>query len=228
MVEMLDVYDANRVRIGAADRNVVHTAGLWHKTVHCWIAVTSASGKNWIVFQRRARDLDSNGGKLYTTASGHVSAGETLADAFAREVRQEIGIDIAAAKNCRGARHLFETVWIADIKKKDGTMFVDRVFCNTFAARFENAGRELTNNLDFWRQFHFDDGEVDGVVAVKADDFIGLCDDTAESIGGLEWNGQELCEIALSAEDFVVNAGETLEGKYKRIADLINLDRYAE
>ncbi|MCL2017444.1 MAG: NUDIX domain-containing protein [Alphaproteobacteria bacterium] len=223
MTEMLDVYDANRRYIGTADRDVVHNAGLWHKTVHCWVSISSAPGKNWMVFQRRSRDLESNAGKLYTTASGHVLAGEKLSDAYAREIKQEIGLDITAAMDCRGTRLLFETVWVADIKKKDGSIFVDRVFCNVFCAQFENKSRILIDDMDFWRQFHFDDGEVESVVAVMANDFIDLCDDCSGNVKGLEWNGTALSEIILEPGDFVVNEGETMYGKYKRIADLINL-----
>ena len=226
MTEMLDVYDANRRMIGVADRNVVHNAGLWHKTVHCWVAITSGPGKHWMVFQRRARKIDNNPGKLYTTASGHVSAGESLTDAFAREIHQEIGIDVAIAPDCRDVEFFYETVWVADISKTDGTPFIDRVFANVYCARFENSVRILVDDLDFWRQFHFDDGEVDSLVAIRTDDFIGLCDDVRVDITGMEWNGVNVREIKLTAGDFVVNAGETLEGKYKRIADLINLGGY--
>ncbi|MBO4517260.1 NUDIX domain-containing protein [bacterium] len=33
-------------------------------------------------------------GTFYTTASGHVLAGETIKQAFSREVKEELGIDV--------------------------------------------------------------------------------------------------------------------------------------
>jgi adhesin HecA-like repeat protein len=208
MAEMLDVYDANRKLLGTADRNVVHAAGLWHKTVHCWIGVAEG-GKNKIVFQRRSRNLDNNAGKLYTTASGHVSAGETLEQAFAREVAQEIGL------TADGAEFVDEIVWVADMKKKDGTPIVDRVFANVYCAL-------LSGGADFWKRFQFTDGEVDGVVAIDSGEFLELCRGGRSDVSGIEWDGKESGEIKLTAGDFVVNAGETLAGKYGKIAEFIN------
>mgnify|MGYP003701551695 CR=1 FL=1 len=92
MTEFLDVYDANKNHLGTADRNVVHAYGLWHKTVNCWMIIDGENGQE-LVFQRRSRSRAENGGKLYTTASGHVSAGESLETAFASEVSQETGIN---------------------------------------------------------------------------------------------------------------------------------------
>jgi ADP-ribose pyrophosphatase YjhB (NUDIX family) len=205
MAEMLDVYDANRKLIGAADRNVVHAMGLWHKTVHCWIGV---DGK--IVFQRRSRKLDNNAGKLYTTASGHVQAGETLEQAFTREIAQEIGMKVS------GAEFIDEAPWVADMKKKDGTPIIDRVFANVYCAIFNGA------NDAFWRQFQFTDGEVDSVVAIDSGEFLELCDGARSDVSGTEWDGKAIAEIKITSDDFVVNSGETLSGKYKKIAEFIN------
>lgn len=69
---MLDIYDENENHIGTEDRNVVHQKGLWHKTTHCWLIQNGM-----IMFQQRSHKLNNNPGKLYTTASGHLSAGET-------------------------------------------------------------------------------------------------------------------------------------------------------
>lgn len=214
MKEMLDVYDANRQYIGVAERSVVHNAGLWHRTVHCYVAVNAASGERWMIFQRRARTLPSDAGKLYTTASGHVAAGESLEAAVMREIKQEIGIEMPADKT----QHLFETTWVADIKRTDGTIFADRVWAHSFCAWFENV---QINDIDFWRDFRFDDGEVDSLVAIRADDFKSVCAGLACEIPGIEWNGKNLCDAVVSAEEFAINGGETLYNKYQRLVDRI-------
>ena len=83
-MEYLDIYDEYMNKIGTDTRENVHKTGAWHKTIHCWMYDDAGN----IYFQIRA---DSN--KLYTTASGHVLAGETVRDAFKREIREEIGVD---------------------------------------------------------------------------------------------------------------------------------------
>jgi 8-oxo-dGTP pyrophosphatase MutT (NUDIX family) len=200
MAEFLDVYDANGKLIGSADRNVVHACGLWHKTVHCWIAW---DGK--IVFQRRSRKLDTNGGKLYTTASGHVSAGESIEEAFAREISQEIGI------RPQNLKFLEETTWVKDMKKSDGSIMSDRVFANIFWA--EHNG-EIGD-------FQFTDGEVDSVVAIDLGDFAKFSIGGAGKINGLEFDGTDAKEVVLENDDFLLNAGETLYSKYGKIAEMI-------
>lgn len=205
MAEYLDVYDANRKHIGTADRNVVHKFGLWHKTVHCWML-----WENKLVFQRRSRNLDANAGKLYTTASGHVSTGETLADAFTREISEEIGLDPKSLN----PKHLYETVWIADIKRKDGSLFVDRVFANVYYAKYDGA---LTD-------FKFDDGEVDSVVAIDLKSVTDFLYGKTREVIGTEFDGKNIAEITLTVDDFVVNDGEILLDKYGKIADGISAD----
>jgi len=198
---MLDVYDANRRLIGTADRNVVHACGLWHKTVHCWIV-----WRGKLVFQRRAAGA-TNGGKLYTTASGHVSAGESIETAFAREIAGEIGI------KPEHPRKLSETVWIGDFKKSDGTMFIDRVFANVFFAEY-----------DGWLgDFKFDDGEVDAVVAIDLDKFIEFAR-AGGTCAATEFDGHEIHEIIVLPADFVLIGDETVYGKYAKNAEQIKAE----
>lgn len=47
-MEKLDIYDANGEFIGTEERSIVHSKGLWHKTVHCWLY--DKSGK--VFFQK--------------------------------------------------------------------------------------------------------------------------------------------------------------------------------
>lgn len=209
MTEFLDVYNANREYIGIADRNVAHSFGLWHKTVHCWIVIYIEDIPH-LVFQRRAYNLNDNAGKLYTTASGHVSAGETLEVSFSREIEQEIGL----SADVLSPKHLHETVWIADIKRKDGSLFVDRVFCNTYYSVY-------TGNIS---DFKFSDGEVDGAVAIKLKELIPFLQEKLFEIPAIEFDGNKIKFLNLSKSDFVLNLGETLLGKYGGIANSIALD----
>ncbi len=206
MAEYLDVYDANGEHVGTADRNVAHRFGLWHKTVHCWLTI-ELNGRVALVFQRRARNLDTNGGKLYTTASGHVAAGESIPDAFKREISEEIGLDSDALS----PKFLYENIWVADIARPNKPLFVDRAFANIYYAAHNGALTDLK----------FDDGEVDGVVAIALDELIELLNGRAISVPGVEFDGQLTQDIAVSGDDFVLNSGETLFGKFGRVADMI-------
>jgi isopentenyldiphosphate isomerase len=210
MTEMLDVYDANRRLLGTADRNVVHSCGLWHKTIHCWLFW---NGK--LLFQRRSRKLDNNPGKLYTTASGHVSAGEDLTTAFNREIGQEIGLAMNDSKKIIEPKFLYETVWIADFTKTDGKPFLDRVFANIYYAIYKG---ELSD-------FKFDDGEVDGLVAIDLETFIEFAEGKHNQISGLEFDGKEVKEIDLKKDDFVLIGDETIYSKFGRIAQQIKMDK---
>ena len=200
MAEFLDIYDANGKMIGSADRNVAHICGLWHKTVHCWIVW---SGR--IVFQRRARKLDTNGGKLYTTASGHVSAGESIEEAFAREISQEIGI------RPQNPNFLDETTWVKDMKKSDGSIMADRVFANIFWAGYDGKIED----------FKFTDGEVDSVVAIDLKEFAEFAATDADKISGIEFDGADAKEVMIGRDDFLVNTGETIYSKYGKTAEMI-------
>ena len=84
-MEYLDIYDENGNFLGTEDRKVVHEKAYWHNTIHCWLYDNDGN----IYFQIRK---DKN--KLYTTASGHVKAGETIKEAFGREINEEIGYKI--------------------------------------------------------------------------------------------------------------------------------------
>jgi len=84
-MEYLDIYDEFGKYIGKELRDVVHEKALWHKTVHCWLYDKAGN----VFFQIR-----KDRGTLYTTASGHLQAGETIADGFHREIKEELGIDI--------------------------------------------------------------------------------------------------------------------------------------
>ena len=202
MTEMLDVYDANGKLIGMADRNVVHAFGLWHKTVHCWVVLDDGR----LVFQRRAANM-TNGGKLYTTASGHISSGETLEQAFVREISQEVGLDI----DIKSARLIMDGVYVFDKKMPDGTTFVDRVFPNVFFAKYSG---DISS-------FKFSDGEVSSVVAVNMDDYLALANGGVDEIGGLDFDGESARDVILDKDAFLLVGKDTLYSKFGTVCDAI-------
>ncbi len=201
-MEYLDIYDENGNYLGKEDRNIVHRDALWHNTVHCWLY----DKKGNIYFQIRK---DEN--KLYTTASGHVKAGETIKEGFGREVKEEIGIDI----NYNEAVLVNVIKYTLDKLKKDGTVFRDRAFSNVYVCEFNGK----------YSDFDFDDDELNGLVKVNAEDALELLNKKLEKVncekivrlGGKNKSSKEI----LIFDDFLVNEGETAIRKYGEILEKV-------
>lgn len=202
MIEYLDIYDENENFLGKEDRKIVHQKGLWHKTVHCWLY--DAEGN--IFFQIRKDEK-----KLYTTASGHIKAGETVKEGFGREIKEEIGTDIDFNK----AFLVNIVTFTMDKELKDGSIFKDRAFANVYVCIFDNN----------YETFNFDEKEVDGVVKVNAKEVLELFKGKKEEISSLtikKENGKiKQFETKTKLEDFLLNKGETLIGKYGEVLNKV-------
>lgn len=197
-MEYLDIYDESGNHIGKEERNKVHQNALWHKTVHCWLF----DSDGYVYFQIRHDEKT-----LYTTASGHVMAGETLEQGFAREIYEEIGYNVPYTK----AIHLETFKFYLDKIKKDGSEFHDRVFANIYACEFDG---DIS-------KFKYDPNELDGLVKVKANEALELFKKENGKIDGFLIENQN-GKMVMSAKkvdfsEFLVNAGETALGKYGNV-----------
>lgn len=194
-MEYLDIYDESKNYLGKEERSVVHKKGLWHNTIHCWIY--DASGN--VYFQVRKDEL-----KMYTTASGHVLAGESLEEAFGREIYEEIGIKIDYEK----AKKVDVVVWKMDKKKADGTLFIDRAFANTYIYELK----------DIKVNFKFDESEVQGLIKVNAEEALKvLANDTLTIDGEYIFNKNDSVvyeDKKVTHNDFLIMSHETGLGKY--------------
>ena len=209
MTELLDIYDAYGNHIGVKDRQLVHALGLWHKTIHCWLTCGSRTNPS-VIFQMRASTLPDNPAKLYTTASGHVRTGESLADAFTREIGEELGIP--APNN---PQKLFEIIYKTDFKRRNGSDFHDRVFCNIYTAHTDIP----------LQQFHPQDSELDGVFAINIREALDLFYEKRDYVISQSYhrlNGEYMLSTTkLTATDFLCNPNETLIEKYARTLETI-------
>lgn len=204
-MEYLDIYDEKGTYLGREDRDVVHRDALWHNTVHCWLYDKDGN----IYFQIRKDEQ-----KLYTTASGHVKAGETIKEAFGREVEEEIGINIDYDKA------VFVNIYrfVMDKNKNDGTLFRDRAFSNVYVCIFDEE-----NN-----KFSFDENEVSGLVKINAKETLKILKNEKGKMNATiiqrENNNIISKEKQIDFTDFLVNSGETAIGKYgdvlKKIVEL--------
>lgn len=207
-MEFLDIYDEDGNHIGQEERGVVHKEALWHKTVHCWLF----DDEGYVYFQIRKDE-----GTLYTTASGHIQAGETVEEGFAREIFEEIGYKL----DYKQAKKLDEFKFVFDKIKKNGSVFRDRAMANIFAYQFDKDLKKL----------NFDANELNGLVKVKAKDALELFKKENGQIDGFEikFDGKTnvMSRRVVDFFDFLVNQGETAIGKYGKVLEgILGLLKY--
>ena len=202
-MEYLDIYDENGNYIGKEDRKIVHEKGIWHKTVHCWLY-----DKNGNVFYQIRHDRKT----LYTTASGHIAAGETIQEGFKREIKEEIGIDL----NTENATLVDVVPFKMDKIKTDGTICQDRAFANVYVNVYDGD----------YKDFNFDPEEVDGLVLVNAKNTLKLFNKGTGYIRGKVIKKDKVINKNIKISDFLINDGETLITKYgdilKKVIEITN------
>lgn len=197
-MELIDIYDEKGNHIGTEDRKIVHQKALWHKTVHCWLYDKLGN----IYFQIRKDEKT-----FYTTASGHVSAGETLNEAFGREIKEELGIDIDYEN-----AELIEVVnFKLDRQNKDRTMFGDRAFANVFAYKIIDVPT-----------FSLDPNEVIGIVKVNANEALDLFKKEKGKINAEIINlDNTITKRLIDFNEFLVNKKETAIEKYGKVLEFV-------
>lgn len=200
-MEYLDYYDEEGNYLGFKSREEVHTEGLWHNTIHCWLY----DEKGNIYFQIRK---DSN--TFYTTASGHVQKGETIKEAFKREIKEEIGIEIDSSDAI-----LVDIVpWQMDKLKKDGSILKDRAKAHVYVDLYDGDMQD----------FDFDINEVNGLVKVNAQEVLEMFKKEEGKIPATIITQDESKQIVITNREvefleFLVNPHETAYGKY---GDVLN------
>lgn len=91
MIELIDVLNENGVKTGeVATRDEVHEKGLWHRS----IVVAILDKNNRILLQKRSANKEKNAGMWDISAAGHLSAGQDSVSAAAREINEEVSINL--------------------------------------------------------------------------------------------------------------------------------------
>ena len=153
--ELLDAYADDGRHLGALPRAVVHRNGLWHKVFHC-LVVADRGGVPTVVLQRRGLDKAGFPGLLDLTATGHLAAGESVADGV-RELAEEVGLRVPfAALTPLPVRRMVD----ADARAEGA----NRELVHTFLLRDDRPLRDYTPAP----------AEVAGLLEVAADDVRAL------------------------------------------------------
>ena len=88
--EFFDVVNERDEPVSRALRSEVHARGLWHRAVH--VLVFDEHGR--LFLQKRSMSKDMSPGLWDSSCSGHLDAGEEYDAAAARELGEELGLQI--------------------------------------------------------------------------------------------------------------------------------------
>jgi isopentenyldiphosphate isomerase len=89
--EIFDVVNQQDEVVDRRPRHEVHHLGLLHRAVH--VLVYNRAGR--VFLQKRSARKDRHPGVWDSSVSGHVDSGETYDQTAVREVREEIGLELA-------------------------------------------------------------------------------------------------------------------------------------
>ncbi len=125
MAELIDIVDREGMPTGVSlPRDRVHAEGHWHRTVHVW--VYNSQGE--ILVQKRHHAKDSYPGRWDVSSAGHISAGEPVKTSAARELSEELGIEVGES----------DLVYLFDQEQKEirpAEKFFDNEIASVFAVR---------------------------------------------------------------------------------------------
>ncbi len=111
--EIFDVVNERDEVIGQMPRPQVHREGHKHRSVHVLVFNTRGD----IFLQKRSMTKDTFPGAWDSSASGHVDRGEDYDACAVRELREELGLEVAATparlfKIAACAQTGYEFVWV--------------------------------------------------------------------------------------------------------------------
>lgn len=130
MEELIDVLDEDGIFTGVVSpRSEVHKKGLWHRA----IIVAIVNKDNQILLQQRSNTKEKNPGMWDISVAGHISAGQDSLSAAAREINEEVSVDLGAKVDVREFRFMTsfrdEVIYRSD--------FLERQFYDFFILRRE-------------------------------------------------------------------------------------------
>jgi isopentenyldiphosphate isomerase/intracellular septation protein A len=114
--EMLPLIDESGKILGSAPRSECHKGpGKLHPVVHLQIL----SGRGELYLQKRAASKDTQPGKWDSAVGGHVSVGEDLDTALARELREELGVTkLALESSGASIEPILRYRWDSDVESE--------------------------------------------------------------------------------------------------------------
>lgn len=128
MEELIDVLDENGIFTGMVlPRSEVHKQGLWHSS----IIVVIVNEENQVLMQQRSFNKEKNPGMWDISVAGHISSGQDSLSAAAREINEEVSVDLGSKVDVREFR--FMTSFRSEIVYAED--FIERQFYDFFILR---------------------------------------------------------------------------------------------
>jgi isopentenyldiphosphate isomerase len=184
MDERIDVLDARGLIVGeVAWKSEAHRLGLWHRCFHCWIASPEMSfGGPYLFVQRRTPGKETWPDRLDVTVGGHLGVGEEALEGGLREIKEELGLQVASGDLIPlGTRRI-------ELEIPGG---IDREFQEVFL---------LVSPLSIG-DLRLQEEEVAAVVCLRLDDVEALCE--GSEVSAEEWAGDETTPVSVRLADFV-------------------------
>lgn len=155
MEELIDVLDENGVKTGQiATRSEVHKKGLWHRA----IVVAVVNEKNEILIQQRSATKEKNPNKWDISCAGHISTGQDALMAAAREINEEISVNLGFSVEVKEFRYMYsfrkQQVFAED--------FIENQFYDFFVLRQNGLNKD---------SLKYQEGEVQAIDFVSISQF---------------------------------------------------------
>lgn len=172
MEELIEILDAEGNKTGEVEpRSVVHTQGLWHKTVHIYLYRMVDSKVELLVHLRsKIKDLSPN--MWDRCFGGHLKVGDSVESAVKSELQEEIGLQIEPEK-----------LKVGRVYKRE--VFPNNEFMAVYYYELYSGLSELT----------FNDGEVQEVKWMKVGDIRNSMKDAPELWAGTEADLAEIDDL---------------------------------
>lgn len=184
--ETLLFYDDELNESGIATRSEIHSKGLLHQVVHCWI-VDEVCKEKWIYFQQRSYGKKDFPGLYDISAAGHVDIGEEAEVAAKRETQEEIGIVINPKK----------LKFIGSVREEMRLdNFINNEICYVYLYSIENPKFEIGH-------------EVEKMAKVSFNEFKKWILEESENIVALSIDGKS--QIIINSYDFCPHKNEYLK-----------------
>jgi len=173
--EYLDLVDENNNLTGKNElRSVVHSTGLWHRTVHIYL-FRKLDGDVEFLVHLRAKNKDLHPDCWDTRFGGHIKSGGSIEDGIKSELMEEVGLEIESNNLIQGK-----------IYKRDH--FPNREFTHSFYYRFDGDIATLK----------FNDGEVQEIKWMKSEDIIKSITEEPEIWSGSKEGFVEILNVLKS------------------------------